>query len=231
MRDLAVVVGLVLAPWCWVVANTCYLLAIRHGGSDEDGAGTLALAAAHPGLLRAAYVAVMVGGILVVPAVLGFWRLAGDRLAVVIGGGLMAIGYICYAGVGAQGLLQLAMAGQGGPVEGFAKAIDAANADPAAVWAFLLFVAGNLVGTLVLAIGLWRAHVAPVWVPLALISWPVLHVGGLALLGNEVPQVVGAVLQATAFAMYAVLVLRRGRMAQAPLADRAGTEPAVPATA
>ena len=211
LRDLAVVVGLVLAPWCWAVANTAYMLAIRDGGSDEDGAASLALAAAHPGLMRAAAVAVILGGILVVPAVAGFYRLAGDRLPVVIGGGLMAAGYICYGGVGPSIFLQVAMAEHGGPVADFAAAIDAGMADPWGMWPFLLFILGNLVGTLVLAIGLWRARVAPTWVPVALMCWPVLHVFGLALMHNEVPQVVGAILQAGGFAACARLVHRASR--------------------
>ncbi|GAA1626760.1 hypothetical protein [Georgenia ruanii] len=214
LRDLVVVVGLVLAPWCWVVANTAYMVAIRDGGSDEDGAASLALAAEYPGLMRVAAVAVILGGILVVPAVAGFYRLAGDRLAVVIGGGLMAAGYICYGGVGPTTLLQIAMAEHGGPVADFAAAIDAGMADPWGMWPFLLFVLGNLGGTLVLAIGLWRGRVAPTWVPVALMCWPLLHVLGLIFMRNEVPQVVGAIIQAAGFAACARLVHRAGRDAR-----------------
>lgn len=211
LRDVTVVAGLALAPWCWVVANTAYMFSIRDGGSDEDGAGTIELMAAHPSLTRTAVVAVVIGGILVVPAVLGFYRLAGDRLAVVTGGGLMAAGYICYGGIGASGFLQLAMAEHGGPASDFAAAIDASMTDPWSMWTFLLFVLGNLVGTLVLAIGLWRSHVAPTWVPVAILCWPLLHVFGLAFMPNEVPQVVGAILQACAFGACALLVHRDGR--------------------
>ena len=40
-------------------------------------------------------------------------------------------------------------------------------------------------------------------------AWPPLHVVGLAFFGNEVPQVIGAVLQAIGFAGCAVVLLRR----------------------
>lgn len=80
-----------------------------------------------------------------------------------------------------------------------------------AAWAFLLFVLGNLVGTLVLAIGLLRSGSAPRWAALAIASWPPLHVLGLALLPNEGPQVVGATLQALGFAGCAVALWRRLR--------------------
>jgi hypothetical protein len=39
--------------------------------------------------------------------------------------------------------------------------------------------------------------------------WPVLHVVGLVFFGNEVPQVIGAVLQAVGFAGCAAVLLRR----------------------
>ncbi len=206
LRTAAVVVGLALAPWCWVVANTAYMVAIRDGGSDLDGASSLALMAAHPDLTRTATLAVLVGGLLVVPAVLGFYRLAGDRLSVVIGGGLMAAGYVCYAIVTGSNFVLVAMAEHGGPTAEFAAVIDASMADAWGVWLFLLFVAGNLIGTAVLAVSLWRAHVTPTWVPIGLLAWPVLHVLGLILFANEVPQVIGAVIQACAFGACARLV-------------------------
>lgn len=216
LRTLAVVVGLALAPWTWVVANTAYMLAIRDGGDDSDGASGLALMAAHPTLGHVSVLAVMVGGILVVPAVLGFYRIAGDRAGVVVGGGLMVAGYICYAGIGASSALQQTMADYGGPVDDFAAVIDASYADPWTLWTFLLFVLGNLVGTLLLAGGLWRSRTTPRWVPVAIAAWPVLHVVGLVALPNEVPQVVGAVLQALGFGRCALVLARGG-----PRTDRA----------
>jgi len=209
LRRAAVVLGLALAPWCWVVANTAYLLAIRQGGSDADGAAALALYGQHPTLVRVSVVAVMLGGLLVVPAVAGFYRLAGERLAVVLGGGLMAAGYIAYGGLGPLTGLQLVMAEHGGPMTDFAAVIDAGQADWTTAWAFLLFVAGNLLGTTVLAIGLWQARTVPIWVPACLLAWPVLHVIGLVFFGNEVPQVIGAVIQAVGFGACAWLVAGR----------------------
>ena len=74
---------------------------------------------------------------------------------------------------------------------------------------FGLFVLGNLVGTLVLAIGLLRSRAAPSWAAIGIGLWPVLHVIGLIFFGNEVPQVVGAVLQAVGFAGCAVTLAGR----------------------
>jgi hypothetical protein len=201
---------MLLAPLTWLVANTAYLLAIRDGGSDEDGAATLALAAEHPTMLRVAVTAVMVGGILVVPAVLGIFRLAPLSRAATIGGSLMIAGYICYAGIAAGNLTAFAMAERPTPVADDAAVLDAAMTDPWGVWAFLVFVLGNLIGTLVLAVGLLRTPFLPRWPAVLIASWPVLHVIGLAFFGNEVPQVVGAALQAAGFAALAVVLHRRG---------------------
>lgn len=209
LRRAGVVLGMVLAPWCWVVANTAYLLAIRDGGSDIDGAGALALSAEHPTAMRVAILAVMVGGILVVPAVMGFFRLAPTSRLVTVGGSMMVAGYVCYAGVAASGSTTLAMAEVVGPTGQLANVIDTAQADPWFVWAFIVFVLGNLVGTLLLVAGLVRSRAVPRWAALAIAAWPVLHVVGLTAFHNEVPQVLGALAQAVGFAGCALALRRR----------------------
>ena len=74
---------------------------------------------------------------------------------------------------------------------------------------FLLFVVGNLIGTALLAVGLLVSRAVPVWAALGILAWPPLHVIGLVFFGNEVPQVIGAVLQAIGFAGCAAVLLRR----------------------
>ena len=91
-----------------------------------------------------------------------------------------------------------------------AQVVEDTQADAWGIWVFLLFAIGNLIGTLLFAIGLLRSRSVPVWAALAIMSWPLLHVIGLAFFGNEVPQVIGAVLQALGFAGCAAVLLRRG---------------------
>lgn len=220
LRRWVPVIALAVVPWTWALANFCYMLAIRSGGSDETGASTLALAAQHPTLLRVAVVSTMVGAVIVVPAILGFYRLAGDRLAVVVGGAMMAAGYVCYGMVNSSALQQVTMAEHGGPTQDFAAVIDASMMSLWGAWLFIVFALGNLIGTLVLAVGLWRAHVTPRWVPLAIACWPVLHVLGLIFTRNEVPQVVGAVVQAVGFGACAVLAAGRTRPQSASTSPR-----------
>ncbi len=200
MRRIGCALAMLLAPWGFVVANMAYLLAIRDGGNEDTGADTLALYAAHPGLVHAAVTGGMLACLLIVPAVLGVFRLAPTSRLTLVGGSLMIAGYICYFGVLNSSIGTLALALTDGPADAMAQVVEDTQADAWGIWVFLLFAIGNLIGTLLFAIGLLRSRSVPVWAALAIMSWPLLHVIGLAFFGNEVPQVIGAVLQALGFA-------------------------------
>jgi hypothetical protein len=208
-RRVSLALAMMVAPWGFVIANAAYMWSIRNGGSDESGAAALALAAEYGPLLRVGLVAGMIGCLLIVPAVLGALRLAPASWAALLGGSLMIAGYVCYFGVLASNFLIIAMAQRGGPLADYAAAIDASQAHPSTTWVFLFFVLGNLVGTLVFAIGLLRSRAVPGWAAVSIMLWPPLHVIGLAVFGNEVPQVVGAALQAIGFAGAAAALLRQ----------------------
>jgi hypothetical protein len=206
-RRIGTAGAMLLAPWGFVVANACYALATRDGGSDETGAQSLALAAAHPTLIRVGTVAAMLGCLLIVPATLGavgFTRDRANRLGLT-GGSLMIGGYVAYFGAVLLGSVALAMAERGGPINDFSAVLDAAN-NAAIPW-FLLFVAGNLLGTLLLGIALLRARTAPAWAAAAICAWPVLHVTGL-IAGTEWFEVAGATLQAIGFAALGLRLAR-----------------------
>jgi hypothetical protein len=57
LRQVGAATALVLAPWGFVITNGSYTWLTRNGGSDENGAGSLALAASEPGLVRILVVA------------------------------------------------------------------------------------------------------------------------------------------------------------------------------
>jgi hypothetical protein len=86
--------------------------------------------------------------------------------------------------------------------------IDASQADPWTGWVFPIFIVGNLLGTLLFAIGLLRSRAVAIWAAILITLWPVLHVSGL-IIGGEILEVIGAVLQAIGFAAVAAAVLRR----------------------
>ncbi|MFG1618183.1 hypothetical protein ACGFI3_35980 [Nonomuraea wenchangensis] len=210
-RSVPLALALFAAPWGFIVANGAYAWVTRAGGSDSSGAEALALAAAHPGLYRLANVAAMLASMLMVPAVLGAKRLVGDRSPKLafVGAVMMAAGYICYFGVALSGITDVAMAEHGGPVQDYAVVIDNSQSDPSTLWVFLLFVLGNLVGTLLLGLALLRSRRVPVWAAAGVIAWPPLHVIGLVV-GSEWFEVTGAVLQAVG------LVVTGARLLAAP---------------
>jgi hypothetical protein len=211
VRRVGSAVAMLLAPWGFVITNACYAYAIRNGGSDETGAEALALTAAtSPLLLRVMLTAGMIGCLLLIPAVLGAFRLAPASRLVLIGGSAMIAGYVCYLAVLHSNFITLAMVARGGPMADYAAVLDASEADPWTSWLFLVFVAGNLVGTVLFAAGLLRSRAVPVWAALGILAWPPCHLIGLVFFGNEVPQVIGAVLQAVGFAGCAA-VLRSPR--------------------
>ena len=200
--------ALFLAPWGFVIANASYAWMIRNGGSDETGAEALALAAAGPGILRLGIVAGMIGCLLIIPAVVSALGLARRSRLAFVGGSLMIAGYVCYFGVLLSNMIIIAMAERGGPLVDYAAVIDASQSDVSTTWVFPIFILGNLLGTLIFAIGLLRSRTVPLWAAILIMLWPPLHVAGL-FVGGEVLEIVGAVLQAIGFAGVAAAVLRR----------------------
>src|ERR1700742_1036927 len=80
-RRNALSVALLVAPWGFVLGNVGYAWETRHGGDDLTGAGSLALAAAHPGAERFGMVVTMIGCLLMVPAAIGGMKKVHRRAA------------------------------------------------------------------------------------------------------------------------------------------------------
>lgn len=208
VRRLGGALALLLAPWGFVIANACYGWKIRNGGSDETGAEALALAASGPDVLRLGIVAGMIGCLLIIPAVMTALRLVPRSRLAFVGGSLMIAGYVCYFGVLLSNVIIIAMAERGGPLADYAAVIDASQSALSTAWVFPIFIVGNLLGTLLFGIGLLRSRTVPVWAAILIMLWPVLHISGL-IIGGEVLEIIGAVLQAIGFAAVAAVVLRR----------------------
>ncbi|GLW96044.1 hypothetical protein [Microtetraspora sp. NBRC 16547] len=211
-RAIPLALALFTAPWGFVVANSAYAWATRAGGSDSTGAGALALEAAYPGLIRLGTVAAMLGSLLMVPAALGVKRLVGggSRKLGSVGAVLTGAGYICYFGIVLAGNITAAMVEHPSSTADYAAVLDSSQGDPSTLWVFLLFVLGNLVGTLLLGLALLRSRVIPLWAGAAVIAWPVLHVTGL-IAGSEWFEVTGAVLEAVGLAVVGLRLLAAPR--------------------
>lgn len=209
LRRVGLATALFLAPWAIVACNASWAIAQRDGARDETGADQLAAATAHPALLHATVLAGMIGALLMIPATLAVARLAGQRAARLgfVAATLTAAGYACYLAVLMPDLRTIAAARLGGQVQNYAAVVDAAQADTSAVWVFMLFVVGNIIGTFLLGLALWRSRVVARWTAAAVMVWPPLHIVGLAV-GVEAFEVVGAVVQGIAFAAIGVRLLR-----------------------
>jgi hypothetical protein len=152
----------------------------------------------------------MIGCLLIIPAVMTALSLARRSRLAFVGGSLMIAGYVCYFGVLLSNMIIITMAERGGPLADYAAVIDASQSDAATAWVFPIFIVGNLLGTLLFAIGMLRSHSVPIWAAILIMLWPPLHIAGL-FLGGEVLEVIGAVLQAIGFAGIAAMVLRQSR--------------------
>lgn len=195
-RNAGMALGLLVGPLGFVVANTTYAWVTRNGGDDLTGQHALALYAAHPLAVRIALNAALIGSLFIVPGLLGAMRVLrtnAPRLSLVAGT-LMIAGYICYFGINASTFTELAFAERGVAGSRAAAALDASQNDPAGLWIFMLFVLGNIIGTVLLSVALWRSRIVAGWAALAVLAWPVLHVTGL-IAGTEWFEVAGAVLQ------------------------------------
>lgn len=210
LRRFGLAAGSFLAPWFIVACNTGWAVAQAAGASDQTGADALAAAAAHPTLLHNVVLFGMLGALLMIPAALGAARLAGRGAAKLsfIAGTLVAAGYACYLAILITDLTTLTMARVGGPMADFAGVLDARQQDAAGTWVFLLFVLGNIVGTFLLGLALWRSRSIARWAAAAIMVWPLMHIVGLAA-GVEWFEVAGAAVQGLGFAAVGARLLRR----------------------
>lgn len=170
----------------------------------------VAQAVAHPAGMRvASWLDVTI--LFLVPAVLVVGRLAGSprsvfaavATAVAFVSTLLGSGYLLVIDV----LLQL---------PGAEPLVAAYLADPVVTTATVGFLVGHVVGFVLLAVALLRAHTVPVWAAVALLLYPLAEFGGQAA-GVPAVAVAAYVLLVVAFAACAQVVLRAGRRV-APIA-------------
>ena len=174
--------------------------------TQAQGAETLAFYAEHAQEMTAAMVVSLVGSLLVIPGVLAALRVlrrSRPRLSLAAGI-LMIAGYVSYFGIVFTDFDALAL-GAGGVDAG--AAMDAVQANPFAILFFLVFVAGNLVGTLLLGVAVILSRDVPWWVGALIIGWPVGHVTNLVV-GNEWFAVAGGTLEVVGLAFVAAAALR-----------------------
>lgn len=195
-----------------MICNATYAVVSQTSGMrDETGAETLAMYGRFPNELILATMTALIGCFLIVlgmPAALRVLRPVAARLGM-WAVALMVSGYMVYFAIVFSNFDTLALA-QGG-VDA-AAALDAAMESPWSTPFFLLFVIGNLIGTLLLGIAVIlaarRADIGvPWWAGLLIVGWTVGHVTNL-IAGNEWFAVAGGALEVIGLALVARAAFR-----------------------
>jgi hypothetical protein len=176
---------------------------------SADAAAALAGATAHPGAQQTALFLNLIPTFLIVPAVISLaWvtRRYTPKLTVV-GTVLAVLGYTALIQLPNTDLVNLVAARQGIDPDKVIALVTAAQAHPVYVIGVLVFLLGHIVGQVLLGIALWRARVAPRWMPVVLIiALPTDVVAGAA--GVNALAALAWVLTAIGFATASVALLR-----------------------
>lgn len=209
-RRVTGALALPVAFACQLVCNVIYAVAST-GNAGDGGTGeqSLEFYASHGSAMVFATAFALIGCLLAVPGILAAQRLlrpSKPRLGL-WAAVLMVVGYIAYFGLNVTNFVSLALAQSDLPRTAAGAVLDAAQGSPAAMPVFLLFVVGNLVGTLLLGLAVvlgGRRAGVPWWAGLLVMGWTVGHViniigGGewFAVAGGAL-EVIGLIVMATA---------------------------------
>lgn len=150
-----------------------------------DTAERLAVVADAAGRTSAAHLLNLLTILLFIPALAGMHRLLQPHRprAAAIGTGLVAAGLVGWSGVLALGSAELQVA-RTLTGDTAVSAVEAFQRSPVAAAMLVMFLLGTFVGFVVLTVALWRAGVAPGWVPAAVT---------LAVIGDVVASTITAV--------------------------------------
>ena len=215
-RRVGGAIALPLAFVFQLACNAIYAVVSTESGlSDtEDAAQTLEFYGRYPSAFLAMTVLAMVGVLVMVPGLLAGLRVlrpVRPRLAL-WAVALMVTGYICYFGIVTTnfGTLGLAEQARLHPAAELTAAVDAGQS-PVLIPFFLLFVAGNLVGTLLLGLavilGAPGARVPRV-AGVLILGWPIGHALNVFAGLGEWFAVAGGALEIAGLSLLALSALR-----------------------
>ncbi len=208
-RRRTAAIALPLAFAFQVACNSIY--ASSSSGLSDTGstAEMLKMYGLFPSQVIACVMLAQIGSLLAVlglPAALRVLRPAKPRLAL-WAVALMVAGYVSYFGICFADYVHVAL---GAAHVDAAAALDASPATPWSAAFFLLFVAGNLGGTLLLGLAVilgGRRVGVPWWAGVLILGWPVGHIVNLVG-GGEWFAVGGGVLEVVGLALVTAAALR-----------------------
>ena len=197
---------------CLIAGPALFFLGIlvRPNGSDDTGDELLAYVRGNGAAVQLSDLMLITAVLLLVPALIGAIHVLRNRAPLLgyLGGGLALVGFVCLFGMIAQDGVALEMVRRGTSRSEMAAVLDRAmHQDAILMTMTMVFVAGHIVGTTLLGVGLNRARIIPVWAAAAVaVSQPVHFVAhGIE---NKPLDVVAFALFAAGLATLGVRVLR-----------------------
>lgn len=200
-------VALPLAFACQLVCNALYAVASTGNAGDSGSAAeSLRFYADHADEMLVATVFALVGSLLAIPGLLAALKVLRPTrpmlaLWAVV---LMIAGYTCYFGAVFTNFDEIALATS--RVDAGA-ALDASGAAHAALPFGLLFVVGNLLGTLLLGLAVVLSRALPWWAGGLIMGWTAGHVVNIVG-GGEWFAVAGGALEIAGLCVIAAHALR-----------------------
>lgn len=202
--------SLVLAP-LFGLASSLVAPALR----NDDARAQLDVISQHPNRWYWFTLLLLVGSILLVPALLGIAALVRERAPRLgnLGGGLAVLGFLIAIGDVMTLLLEWQMAAEGANRREMVALLERFDE---ATGAGIVFGVGGLtalIGTVLLSVGLIRGRVAPTWAAIGLSVAIVLNIGGFTASSNVVVTISWAALL-VAMGCIGRIVLAGGRRAR-----------------
>ena len=183
---------------------------IRPTGSDDTGDELLAYVRGNGAAVQVSDLMFIAAVLLLVPAFIGAIHVlrSHEHLLGYLGGGLAVVGFVCLFGMITVDGVALEMAGRGAAAAGMGAVLGQAPNHDLLLWILtIVFVAGHIVGTTLLGIGLFRARSIPVGAAVAVAVSQPLHFVAHAIESKPL-DVIAFALFAAGLATLGVRVLR-----------------------
>jgi Domain of unknown function (DUF4386) len=179
--------------------------------TNDDGRTIVEKSAAHPDLLNASawLMLVLFPPLLLGMLVLGYVARRGAPVLATVGAGLSFLAYADWGVAGDSDYTVLTMHDAGFDVDTIYRVVDAGYAHPVATVSGLGWVAGHILGMILLGIALYRARVVARWVGIALaVSQPIHLISAIIVPSRLLDVTLGWGLTTVGFVMVSVAIAR-----------------------
>jgi hypothetical protein len=193
-------IALIAAPLLFLLST-----ALDPAWADETEE-YLSEVAADSGLYLLAGILNLLGALLLIPGLLGVIHLLRRRRVTLgqIGAALMMLGAVAISSTYAISVFEIVGTGGDFDRDQLAALLDDTEESGEAAPIFAMFLLGLVLGSVLLAIGLWRQRAVPIWVPIVLVLG---ILAGFAVGGSQVSSLVTSALLAAALIAIGLRIL------------------------